>query len=123
MSQSRRAKNKTRFVPRIVYRKAFVGVVPICVAACSTSGTQDAGPDFVGGDVAAMGFVGGEVACTGFGCYGVGVGAFDSSWEGVAVQAFDGAPDSAPVEATADASGSGPMDASIDSADSGGRDP
>jgi hypothetical protein len=106
------AKAKTHFVPRVVYRTAFAGVVPVCVAgvACGgrvldSSGDSDSGtsatnvrPGSSGapGDVDSgfTGFVGQSsgVACTGF-CAGVGAQAFDASWEGVATMAFADAGD------------------------------
>jgi hypothetical protein len=58
-------RKRTHFVPRAVYRTAFVGVVPICVAgtACGGgSGGMDSGPTLT-------------VACTGF-CGAVGAMAF-----------------------------------------------
>jgi len=80
-----RSRAKTHFVPRTVYRTAFVGVVPVCVAgaaaaACSSgsSGSVDAAMNY-------------SVACSGF-C-------------GVAQRAFADASDAmdAPADATADA--------------------
>jgi hypothetical protein len=75
------ARKKTHFVPRVVYRTAFVGVVPVCVAgtACGSGGSS-------GADAA-------TVACSGF-C-------------GVAQQAFTEAGDApvVPADAATDASG------------------
>jgi hypothetical protein len=75
-----KAKTKTHFVPRTVYRKAFAGVVPLCVAACSSSTTSS-------GDGGTMN---GAVGCSAFGCLGVANIGFDSGFDGVAAQAFDG---------------------------------
>jgi hypothetical protein len=73
MTKPRKA--KTHFVPRAVYRTAFAGVVPICVAglACggSTGSSSDGGDDG-GQDV----YMNGAVGCTGF-C-GVAQIGFDS---------------------------------------------
>jgi hypothetical protein len=64
-------KHRTHFVPKVVYRTAFAGVVPLCVAgtACSGggSGGVDSGPTLT-------------VACSGF-CNAVGVAAFTDAGE------------------------------------------
>jgi hypothetical protein len=63
-------KRRTHFVPKVVYRTAFAGVVPICVAgtACGGgSGGTDSGPVLT-------------VACSGF-CNAVGVAAFTDAGE------------------------------------------
>jgi hypothetical protein len=109
------AKAKTHFVPRVVYRTAFAGVVPVCVAGVACGGrVLDAGGDGdsgagatnvrpgssgapsdvdsgFAGQSAGNGFVGG-VGCAGF-CGGVGTQAFDAGWDGVATMAFADAGD------------------------------
>jgi hypothetical protein len=65
-----RTRKKTHFVPKVVYRTAFVGVVPVCVAGTACGGGSTSGGD------AAMNLT---VACSGF-C-------------GVAMQAFTDAGD------------------------------
>jgi hypothetical protein len=78
-----KARKRTHFVPKVVYRTAFAGVVPICVAGTACGGGSsggDSGPTLT-------------VACS-F-CGGVGVAAF--------TDAGDAARD-APVDATGDQS-------------------
>lgn len=83
----RPAKAKTHFVPTVVFRTAFVGVVPICVAGTACGDSPSGG----GGDAA----VSPTVACAAFGC-GVGVQAFTDASDGpllsVACLGFDGQP-------------------------------
>jgi hypothetical protein len=90
-----KTKARTHFVPRTVYRRAFAGVVPLCVAACSSSTTSS-------GDGGTMN---GAVGCSAFGCLGVANFGFDSGFDGVASQAFDGgdAADAAHPDAGSDA--------------------
>jgi hypothetical protein len=108
------AKAKTHFVPRVVYRTAFVGVVPVCVAGAACGGrvvAASGGDDDSGSSATNVrpgssgapsdvdsGFVGQSsgvefgVACAGF-CGGVGAQAFDAGWDGVATMAFADADD------------------------------
>jgi hypothetical protein len=79
-------RKKTRFVPNAVYRTAFAGVVPLCVAgiACGSSSSGGGNPPP-------------SVACAGFGCGAVGVAAFADSGDAplqftVACIGFDGGP-------------------------------
>ncbi len=87
MRTSRKA--KTHFVPKAVYRTAFVGVVPVCVAAAacsgSSGGTTNPAP---------------AVACAGFAC-AVGVQAFADSGDApqqfsVAAIGFEAGHDASP---------------------------
>jgi hypothetical protein len=109
------SKAKTRFVPRAVYRKAFAGVVPLCVAACGSSTTSS-------GDGGT--FQNGAVGCAAFGCLGVAAPAFDAGSE--AGDAADAAqPDSgddAPVLGVACLGfcGGGVADAGFGARDAGG---
>ena len=78
-------KVKTHFVPRVVYRTAFAGVVPICVSALACGGAGG------GGDASASIAVG----CAAFACGGgVGIQAFsdanDAPQFAVALIGFDG---------------------------------
>jgi hypothetical protein len=88
-------KSKTRFVPLAVYRTAFAGVVPVCVAACGGSGTTagsvEAGADGTD-DMVLQG-----VGCAAFAC-GVAAPAFDAGRDALSTDATgtDGQPD-APV--------------------------
>jgi hypothetical protein len=83
-----------RFVPKVVYRTAFAGVVPICVTAVACGGTVagSGGSREGGGEEASMAQ---SVACAGFACMG-GVGyqgfadAGDAMLFNVACVAFDG---------------------------------
>ncbi len=85
MKSTRKA--KTHFVPRVVYRTAFVGVVPVCVAAAACSSSSGSG----GGTPVG-------VACAGYAC-AVGVQAFSDSGDApvfsVAAIGFDAAPSDA----------------------------
>jgi hypothetical protein len=63
-------KRRTHFVPKVVYRTAFAGVVPLCVAGTACGGGGSGGMD--SGQVL-------TVACSGF-C-GVGVAAFSDAGE------------------------------------------
>jgi hypothetical protein len=74
------ARKKTHFVPKVVYRTAFVGVVPVCVAGAACGGGSSSGD-------AGMNL---SVAC--------------SSFCGVAQQAFTDAGDAplVPSDATSD---------------------
>jgi len=96
------SKSRTRFVPRVVYRTAFVGVVPLCVASASACGSSSSS----GKNVPP------SVACAGFGCGAVGVAAFadagDAPLNSVACIGFDGAPCEA---VTGDAATEGATDA------------
>lgn len=84
MKSTRKA--KTHFVPRVVYRTAFVGVVPVCVAAAACSSSSSGGGTTL------------AVACAGYAC-AVGVQAFSDSGDApllsVAAIGFDGAPSDA----------------------------
>ncbi len=97
-----KARKKTAFVPRIIFRAAIVGagVVPMCVVACGGETTGQGGDSggigvaatFADGgrhDVAAIGFEAGDEG-------GNGLGAFDGSVAeigfDVAAMAFDGFP-------------------------------
>jgi hypothetical protein len=106
------AKKKTHFVPKVVFRTAFVGVVPVCVAgvACGgkllgaaegdggssgmTTGSGSSGNSGgVGSGVGVSGDFSGTVSSGGFGVasggFGVGAQGFsDSGWEGVALEGF-----------------------------------
>ena len=85
-----------RFVPKVVYRTAFAGVVPICVTAVACGGSvasSDGRSGDGGGEDAAMAQ---GVACAGFACMGVGSQGFadagDATFFSVACVAFDGSP-------------------------------
>jgi hypothetical protein len=92
---------KTHFVPRVVFRTAFAGVVPVCVAATACGGSTPSGGGSEAADAAPDQFVLG-VACSSFECMGVGVMAFadasddatahDAAIFSVACFAFDGGP-------------------------------
>jgi|HubBroStandDraft_6_1064221.scaffolds.fasta_scaffold161104_1 hypothetical protein len=71
MRKTRRA--KTHFVPQAVYRTAFAGVVPLCVAGIACGGSTASTPPVDGGD---DGYANLAVGCTGF-C-GVAAIGFDS---------------------------------------------
>jgi hypothetical protein len=102
-----KARKKTAFVPRIIFRAAIVGagVVPMCVVACGGETTGQGGDSggigvaatFADGgrhDVAAIGFEAGDEG-------GNGLGAFDGSVAeigfDVAAMAFDGFPSVAAI--------------------------
>jgi hypothetical protein len=54
----KRASTRTHFVPKVVYRTAFAGVIPICVAGAACGGSTTSGGD--------AGMQNLAVACTGF---------------------------------------------------------
>jgi hypothetical protein len=91
------SKGKTHFVPEVVFRTAFAGVVPICVAGLACGGSSGGGT----GD----GSVSPSVACAGFACMGVGVQAFADGGDGpllsVACIGFDGQPCGSPADGAA----------------------
>jgi hypothetical protein len=118
-------KTPTRFVPRVVFRTAFAGVVPLCVsaAACNTGDDSFAGVACIGFDggpcgapndsgvdsggmtgyVAAIGFdvrspTLGDVASDAFGDQGPDISAVT-----VACIGFDGRPCGAPAPDAGDA--------------------
>jgi hypothetical protein len=104
--------NRTHFVPNVVFKTAFAGVVPLCVAATACSGASNPGTsadsgESDGGDE----YFNGAVGCAAFGC-------------GVAVSGFgDGAADAKdeppPVLAVACAGFCGMTDAGFVNPDTG----
>jgi hypothetical protein len=97
--KSPKAKAKTHFVPRAIYRRAFAGVVPLCVAACggsTVSAVRDAG-----GDAADDAYLNGGVGCSAF-C-GVAAMGFDSGADGPAPYPPDAATDAASPSDAGDA--------------------
>jgi hypothetical protein len=82
--RARRAKSKSRYVPKVVFRTAFASVVPLCVApACGGSVVAQGAPDDGATDTAVS--QGGDVACNAF-CTGVAAPAFGD----VAAEAYGG---------------------------------
>jgi hypothetical protein len=102
-----RAKLKSRLVPKVVFRTAFAGVVPLCVGtACGGAVTVAAiNEGDAGGDASADGTmtpINGGVGCAAF-C-GVALAAFDGGPYGVADVSF-GYPPGNGGEVAADAFG------------------
>jgi len=79
-----RGARPTRLVPKVVYRTAFVAVIPLCAACSSSSSSTGGGPD--SGDDS---FYNGAVGCAAFAC-GVANLGFDSGQGQDATSSSDG---------------------------------
>ena len=129
-SDRRSKPRSSHFVPRAVYRTAFAGVIPLCVAGTACGGSvsepgtsrTDAGDS--GDDGTSPVVITGGVGCAAFMCGSVANIGFDAGEDspaplGVAYVGFDaGVADAAfgpdANAATQDASVDAPMDAPVD---------
>jgi hypothetical protein len=89
--ETKATRKKTHFVPKVVFRTAFAGVVPVCVAAAGCGGaTSDHTDRSEGGDGGPDAFLLG-VGCPAFVC-GVALQTFaDASTDGAAKDAANDA--------------------------------